>query len=388
MLNAPSHQVDQIGDRVIVRSLELFVGFDKSIDDPDDKRVKKYDRKAVEAVLARTQQYIERKQSPKLILGHNQTDTDNATVRQCIGDITNLRLIEIGDAAGIAGDIEMSQSDFNIYLKSNSYPRRSAEIWPDGFMSEVALLGSETPARPLPDTKFTRSCCTVHQSEQFSRDYAALFAEPTESMHGPGPMNVHIPSTGKKRKHDMPDPDDKTKLAELEKENEKLKAKLAKYMHEDDDDKDKKDHDDEDLKSTNSRIHALETEVEQHRRSAIKKGNELANLSSKFVRSTMSAKLDLMAQQGFDIGDSEEDCAELLNRICAASDPDAELEFFAKRMRQHPINTVILQQGADSFGSAKSLEDQAAASDRAVERSTKENKPELYHKYLAEELAA
>jgi hypothetical protein len=47
---------------------------------------------------------------------------------------------------------------FDRLLATNAFPRRSAEIWADqNHLSEVALLGRETPRRPLPDTHFGRT---------------------------------------------------------------------------------------------------------------------------------------------------------------------------------------------------------------------------------------
>lgn len=392
----PSHRVDSLGDRVVIRGLELFVGFDKSIDDPDDKRVKKYDKKTVQAVIDRTEKFIARGQTPKLILGHNDSESDSSYVRPVIGDITNLQLVEIGEAAGIAGDVTMTNDDFESYLKSNSFPRRSAEIWADGFMSEVALLGSETPARPLPDTRFGRSSCSSQRVDHFARIYPALFAEPSETASGPGPGNTHIPTAGKKRKNEMPkDDDDKTKLAELEDENKKLKAKLAKYEKEDepesnqkddDDDKEKNDHDDKD---TNARIKSLEKDVAKFKRQAVDSSEQLAAVSSNALRRDIANELDKMARQGYRVGNGQ-DRDDLIDRIVAAQDPKAELEFWSKRLPRDPVDLTIDQFGA-SLGltgenSDLTVDQQVAASDRAVKRCTDEKKPEMFSKYLGEEL--
>jgi hypothetical protein len=150
-----SHRLTFDNGKVTIHDLELFVGFDRVFDSGDDDRIKKYDADHVRHVVAATAKYIRRGQRPKLILGHNKAG--DAGDRPAIGDVLDVRFEDMLGVPGIVGDVEMLAEDFETYVKPNRYPRRSAEIWPDGFLSEVALLGSTTPARPVPDTKFARN---------------------------------------------------------------------------------------------------------------------------------------------------------------------------------------------------------------------------------------
>lgn len=149
-----SHRVTDLGGgRVIVHELELFVGFDPTYDDPEDERAARQTPERVREVLYATHDSIRRHMYPRLILGHNGDELQDEE-RPVVGRITDVRPATINGVPGIVGDVEMARSDFNAYLASNRFSRRSAEIYPDGRMTQVALLSSKRPGRPLPDTHF------------------------------------------------------------------------------------------------------------------------------------------------------------------------------------------------------------------------------------------
>jgi len=164
LIPAGSHRTTTMPDgKIVVHDVELFLGYDPDFDSPDDP-VAKYTPQKIRDIVARTTQYMERGQLPKLIGKHN--DENDPEPRPAIGDIISIRVAP-NDARLIIGDIEMQADDFETYLASNKYPRRSAEIWgSDGYLSEVALLGSQTPARPIADTKFAKG---NPPRERFSR---------------------------------------------------------------------------------------------------------------------------------------------------------------------------------------------------------------------------
>ena len=120
----------------------------------------------------------------------------------------------------------MAKKDFDRYLASNRYPRRSAEIWEDGHLSEVALLGRETPARPLRDTKFTRT----GEKKVFNRPT-------TFAMVSPGSANTYVPdgSDEQEEYNKMPD----MTMPDHEEDASIKKDLLAKYRMENDELKDK-----------------------------------------------------------------------------------------------------------------------------------------------------
>lgn len=381
-----SHRTTVNDGLVTIHDLELFVGFDPSIDDDDDKRIKKYDKAAIEKVVDRTHAYMKRGQNPKLILGHNP-DGGSDFARPTLGDIVAIRATPIHGTPGIVGDVEMSASTFAAYIKNNEYPRRSAEIWRDGYLSEVALLGSETPARPLPDTKFGRAehlVCTSHR-DCFSRDFPAMqFAEPTATAHAPGPGNTHIPGSTKKEPQMA---DDDNKPSELDQLKAKLKAKedectalknklKAKNSAEEDDDS----------KEENAR---LARERDQFKRQANEAVSQVNELRQDIKRERYTRLLEAEHASGLRVGDADQ-FSEILDRIVKAEDPDAELEFFKTTLPKDPIG-LRLDQSIAQIGGTDATPDQdkmARAAKAATDRCTREGKTEMYGTYYAEAMNA
>ena len=328
-----SHRVEQSldGEHVVIRDLELFIGFDDSIDSADDKRIKKYDATGIDTVVKQTRKFMTRGQNPKLILGHN-SDGIESYPRPVIGDIVSISGRSINGAPGIIGDVEMTSADFASYLKTNQYPRRSAEIWPEGFMSEVALLGSETPARPLPDTHFSRMI------DRFSRKFdTAKFAEPTTMPAGAGPGNVTIPDERRNAMADDDKKDDDTLKARLKAaldEIEELKAKL-KSKHSEPDDGDEED-EKEKGKSKNAR--------EQFTRQIHAQGEQIATLKRDLVKEQFGRQLDALTANGYQTGDSARQ-EQILERIAVAKDPAAEFDFFMRGMHRLPTELQINTRG-------------------------------------------
>ena len=150
-----SHSVEKTEEgKVRIKNLELFMGFDPSIDSDDDEAMQGYDNERVKDIVQRTGKFIQRGSRPKLVVEHEKDG--KPTRPEAVGDITSVRYEERNGVAYVVGDVEMQPDRFADLLASNAYPRRSAEIWKDNHLSEVALLGRDTPRRPLPDTKFTK----------------------------------------------------------------------------------------------------------------------------------------------------------------------------------------------------------------------------------------
>ena len=369
---APSHAVSESHDgKVVIHDLELFVGFDPTIDDGKDKRITKYDAEGIRHVVARTQQYMERGQNPKLILGHNKGDDGT---REAIGDVVEVQFQDINGAPGIIGDVEMNRDLFLSVVATNSFPRRSAEIWQDGYMSEVALLGSETPARPLPDTKFVRP--EPDAVEQFTREVSPATFQ-TEVAHSPGSGNVFIPSTGgggkKKRKKTM-DHDEKKKKEEMECEEEEKKKKAMKDDHKD------------------KMVRDAEAERDDYKRLAEKTQSQFQGLQSQLLAERYGRKLDQLLTDGYQVTPDRRKA--ILERVAAAATPDiAESEFtFAKSMMEGstlPLNVHIDQTGfrtGAGQNSPPTPENAQSARRTAVTRCTQEGKPDMYEKYYQEAL--
>jgi hypothetical protein len=216
-----SHSVETTPEgKVRIRDLELFMGFDPAIDSDEDEAMAQYDNRRVKDIVQRTGKFIQRGSRPKLVIEHEKDG--KPTRPEAVGDITGVRYEERNGVGYVVGDVEMPKEAFDSLLASNAYPRRSAEIWKDNHLSEVALLGRDTPRRPLPDTRFTKRGDKVTFERpmgtlRISIDPKVSFAE---IGVGGGP-NVYVPSTATGNKN-MP-----SKKKRMEAEDESKKALAA-----------------------------------------------------------------------------------------------------------------------------------------------------------------
>lgn len=387
-----SHRIEQRDGMVVIRDLELFVGFDKELDGEKSK-LRRFDRRGVEAIVSRTKEYIARGQTPKLILGHNDKDTSKPNDRPVIGDIPRIKLRDIGGVTGIVGDVEVTQEVFDSFLKTNTYPRRSAEIWPDGFLSEVALLGAQTPARPLPDTKFARPPGV----EVFSRDMEAVqFALPSPTMTEPSAASVVIPAgVEPKRKPSPPrsakmaDKNDDVKDTDQDDEKDKLKAQLREKDEEIEKLKKRMSRSelDEDEKDRQMRVTTIERD--DFSRRIERDGERIAALELDVRTERFGRKLDVMLGEGYRMAPKQHD--DILQRVVRAENPDAELEFIKSMMHRDPVNVQIDQSGlrtGGTTGARQQLEKEGKAAEKARDRCVDEGKHDQFSKFYEEELAA
>jgi len=399
----PTHRTSQNGDKIVIYGLHLFVGFDPEIDDEDDTKVRSYDKEKVAQVVARTRAMMDKGQYPKLILGHNP-DHDDGSVRPAIGDIITIG-VDPENELMILGDVEMSLANFSAHMGSNDYPRRSAEIWSDGYMSEVALLGSQTPARPLPDTKFVRDGLTL---EVFSRELPPIhFESGGATISGdPGPTNTSIP-----RSDDMVDVKSdeltqlKAKCKMMEDEAEAMKAKL-KAME--DDDGHDYDHDDDDkdkharTKKPRGSVRALEMERDNFARELETQKRQTADMRADLLDERYSRVLDQMSMNGYRLGDTTKRAALQREIVSAADDDmtmseakaacDEKLNFMKGWIGKDPIGMRIDQTNvrlpSDDGGSGlEKFEREAQAADLARDRCTAEGITDgaVFVRYLEEE---
>jgi hypothetical protein len=195
-----SHTVEKTDEgKVRIRNLELFMGFDPSIDSDEDEAMQGYDNARVKDIVSRTGKFIQRGSRPKLVIEHEKDG--KPTRPEAVGDVTSVRYEERNGVGYVVGDVEMPKEAFDSLLASNAYPRRSAEIWKDNHLSEVALLGRDTPRRPLPDTRFTkRGEKAVFErpmgTVRITLDSPDQFAE----IGVGGGLNTFIPSAGTGKK--------------------------------------------------------------------------------------------------------------------------------------------------------------------------------------------
>ena len=153
-MSNPSHRVTDAGDKVVIHGLEVFCAYDPSIDGDHDPELARFDNERVQEIVDSTKRYMDRGSFPRLVVMHER---DGKEPKSSVGRFTNIGYEERDGVGYIVGDCEVERSVFDKLLATNAFPRRSAEIWQDqNHLSEVALLGRETPRRPLPDTHFER----------------------------------------------------------------------------------------------------------------------------------------------------------------------------------------------------------------------------------------
>lgn len=344
----PSHAIDETEDRVVIRNLELFSGYDPSIDDGTDEEIKKFDRRKVSSIVGRTRQFIARRQHPRLVILHSQED--HSEPKEAVGAVLDVRLEERDGVPFVVGDVEMSRDDFQKYVASNRFPRRSAEIWHDGHMSEVALLGRDTPRRPLPDTRFSK----MGNKVVFAMDCQSCFEA------APGAGNVFVPGAGiKSKERNMADAaadekkDEKDEmqkiLAEmkgdierLKEENRKLYNELSGKMknqdvevevgHTDTDShKDEEDEEEEEAprKTENSRKTSFDKARFERR---------IAALEAELAKERFSRELDLMESDGFAVSCCRE---EMIAELAEAKDPSRKIAFWRENFRRDPVGVRV-----------------------------------------------
>ena len=398
-----SHRLTRNGDKITIHDLELFVGFDSSIDSDEDTKMKKYTAAKIAQVVERTRAYMAKGQNPKLILGHNPDD-DDGSVRPSIGDIVSIMAVDINGVPGIVGDVEVSANVFDTTIATNAFPRRSAEIWSDGYLSEVALLGSQTPARPIPDTKFGRPVPSGTTREVFSRALPVVQFAATASMFDPGPTNVFIPSGATKI---MDDHDQmKAKLKAMEEENDQLKAKMKLMEHDGNMHEDDENYMDDDCKGKHARrgskskssVRVIEMERDEFRRQLELQKVQTDDLRADWLSERYNRVVDEMEMTGYRVPDKPG----LIRKIIAAADPavsldeakkacDTELAFIKSFMSKSPTNMRIDQTGARTSvpgSEVEKFEREEAAADRARDRCVLEKTadPTKFQAYYAEEL--
>ncbi len=408
-----SHTVTEDGSKVTIHDLELFVGHIPGFDD-SDSGMEDLDEEAIEKIIKRTKAHMSAGSNPKLVMLHQ--DESNDAPPEALGDIINIRRhdIEINTedgksftGPGIVGDIIMSKKDFESYVSSNKYPRRSAEIWKDGHMSEVALLGRETPARPLRDTRFGKT------------GDKSIFTRPmTFAEVAPGGSNTFVPAFGDKEKkdNDMANDDDRMVIehngeeeditSKLRAENESLREELEQLkmqmksyaedeevseedrmlMEMDSDDEDKSEpveaHYDEDEEEEEDKVMMSKLRSSKEGKVLYKKlkkarlqKNAYKKLASRFGLKLRQAKfskvLDDLQAEGYRIRNHRD---HMMAELCAAKDTDAKINFWRQTLTRDPIGKSLnLAHSRVSGKTDYSAADRKIASDRAVARMTKEN---------------
>ena len=381
-----SHRVSHHGEKVVLHDVEVFCGFDPDIDDGSDERVKKWTADRVREAVDRTGLFIARGQSPKVVIRHD-SDGD-AAPPEAVGDCLSIRAADRGKATYVLMDLEFQSTDFEALIRTNKYPRRSAEIWPDGHISEVALLGRETPGRPLPDTKFAKA----GEAERWERRLTPLrFA----AVH-PGATNAFVPSAAGDDSMD-------DKMRELEEENSRLRSKVAEYEKDPEDEGEDEefaatDEDDqpdveipaEDEEEENGRAKygkagskALFAKIQSLKKDNDELGRIVKDLSTDLAREKFARQIDEMKSDGFAVGKFRD---QMIEELIEAKDPKAKVVFWKSTLRKEPIGRYVDQTNTQAGGGKPSDSALDAARARAKVRAQDEG-PEKFSAILREEIS-
>jgi hypothetical protein len=337
-----SHAIAEKDDKVVIRRLELFSGYDPTIDDGTDEEIRKFDRRKVSRIVDRTQQFISRKQHPRIVILHSQED--HSEPKEAVGAVLNVEMEERNGVPFIVGDIEMSREDFSKYIESNRFPRRSAEIWSDDHMSEIALLGRDTPRRPLPDTRFSKQGDKV----MFAMECSSCFEA------APGVGNVFVPGAVKpKKESNMADEakdekkDEMAKmLAEMKGDIEKLKEEHRKMYnqtsvhvdadaHKGEEEDEDEEEEGEDKKEANGKMNNAKAEFSREK---AKFERRIAALETELAKERFSRELDAMSGEGYAV-----DCCrdEMISELVESKDPARKLAFWRENFRRDPVGVRV-----------------------------------------------
>jgi len=331
---AASHRITRENGKVRVHGLEVFMAFDPSIDDAKaDPRLAKWTNERVRKSVEKTLGFMARGSRPQFIVRHDLREGEPGTPPppEAVGVIMDLWTEERGGVAYAVCDAEFTEEKFAAYIESNAYPRRSAEFWADNdHMSEVALLGRETPRRPLPDTHFARRGAR----EQFSAKLRFSYT----GAGGGG--NTFVPaSAGKDDKMTVEE-----RIGKLEAAVEEM-AKCLKIKHSADMTGDSEGEAGKAAMAKPAAAPAPEgdglirAELDAAKTALEAMKEQFKQVEQGAKRERFGRQLDDMIREGVAIKDEAK--AAILERIVGSEDPDAEVAYIKSNFARLPINTEI-----------------------------------------------
>lgn len=355
-MSNPSHRVSDSGDKVVIHDLEVFCAYDPRIDGDHDPELKRFDNERVREIVESTNAYMGKGSNPRLVVMHER---DGNEPKSSVGRFTKIRYEERNGVGYIVGDCEVERSVFDRLLATNAFPRRSAEIWQDqNHLSEVALLGRETPRRPLPDTNFARKGAPVTFSRNLRFDMGTVG----------GGLSTFVPDT---KGNNMADDNDLRKeVASLRAALEEMKNSKGKYAA-DEDEKDQMaaddmltqqfaeeegdgdgvhididSHGDEDEMKEEEEDKALfpasrrgSADVFAMRRENARMARELAAMRAELAAEKFSRELDAMEQDGYRI--PAERRPRLIADLAASRDPADLIDTWRDLFARDPVGVRI-----------------------------------------------
>lgn len=352
-MSNPSHRVSDSGDKVVIHDLEVFCAYDPRIDGDHDPELKRFDNERVREIVESTNAYMGKGSNPRLVVMHER---DGNEPKSSVGRFTKIRYEERNGVGYIVGDCEVERNVFDRLLATNAFPRRSAEIWQDqNHLSEVALLGRETPRRPLPDTNFARKGAPVTFSRNLRFDMGTVG----------GGLSTFVPDT---KGNNMADDNDLRKeVASLRAALEEMKNSKGKYAA-DEDEKDQMAADDMltqqfaeeegDGDGVHIDIDSHEGEEEEEedkalfpasrrgsadvfamRRENARMARELATMRAELAAEKFSRELDAMEQDGYRI--PAERRPRLIADLAASRDPADLIDTWRDLFARDPVGVRI-----------------------------------------------
>ena len=352
-----SHTVQDDGEKIKIERVELFMAFDPAIDDGEaDPELKRFNNERLKSIVRATRAHMARGSFPQVVVMHEKNGDEP---KSAVGRIPTINYEERGGIGYIVGDMEVNKPIFDSLIATNAFPRRSAEIWAESnHLSEVALLGRETPRRPLPDTHFAREGKKITCSKS-NFDLAGVG----------GGLNTFVPATTKEEAS-MASEDYREELEAMKNAIGELADMMKKKFGEDEseDEKDEmsaEDIDDMDYKDENAEdgVHidigshegapdSVDMEEEEEAmpvvaaRSTYALRSENARLKSRMERleaevrrEKFSREIDILEQDGYRIPESQRD--NLMAQLQASRDPVALLESWRSLFSRDPIGAKI-----------------------------------------------
>jgi hypothetical protein len=345
-----SHAVNEDGEKVTIEAVELFMAFDPAIDDGEnDPELKRFDNKRLREIVASTRKHMERGSYPQLVIMHEK---DGKEPKSAVGRIPRLSYEERNGIGYIVGDMEVNRDIFDKLIATNAFPRRSAEIWSESnHLSEVALLGRETPRRPLPDTHFSRKGQKITCSKS-NFDLAGVG----------GGLNTFVPASTKeeasmasdnireeieamknaigdltammKKKFGEAESDDsKDEMAEEADEKDEM-AEEDGQVHIDIESHDVEAPEEEEAEEVIASRSTYSIRAENARLKA-----RMGRLEAEIKREKFAREIDLMEQEGYRIPEAQRD--NLVAQLQASRDPVSLIESWRDLFARDPIGTKI-----------------------------------------------
>jgi len=354
-----SHPVVEAGDKVVLKGVELFMAFDPDIDDRKaDPELAKFDNERLRRIVMATRKHMERSSFPRIVIMHEK---DGKEPKSAVGRIPRIEYQERDGVGYIVGDMEVGRDIFDRLIATNAFPRRSAEIWSESdHLSEIALLGRETPRRPLPDTHFVRSGTRVTFSKS-NHDLAGVG----------GGLNTFIPAEIKEEASMASDNGIREELEAMKCAISDMAAEMKKRFGEAEGDEEKDEmgeltirHEDEDeeFAAEDEEIEMAQDEDEELmgmdedekpdvlagkgsyalRAELARTKARMARMEAELRREKFSREIDLLEQEGYRIPASQRDrlIAQLQGARTASEAVDM-IESWRELFARDPIATKI-----------------------------------------------